>query len=276
MPHSTHWMHEMSWPEIEAYLKHSDIALVPIGATEQHGVHLPLYVDTGWAVGMAEGAAELANVLIAPPLHYGWGPHHMAYPGTISLRADTLAQITVDIGQSLAYHGFRKVIIVNGNRVANLAPLEVAASKLRFLTGAFVAVVDAGLIAKKAIRDACESPRGGLGHAGESETAYTLYRNPELVNMAKAVNVEKQHGRFITTHKPLEPPFDADSVYIPRTNEEMLRDTETSGGVDGSAALATRALGEQIHEIVSRALADFIESRVRPVVVTLKPVDIPV
>jgi len=272
----TRWIQELKWPEIAAYLERSDIALIPVGATEQHGPHLPLYVDTGWAVGMAEGAAERADALIAPPVHYGWGPHHMAYPGTITLRADTLQQICLDIGESLIFHGFERLVFINGNRAANLPPMETAASKLRFKTGAFAAVVDAGLIAKSAVRAACEAPDGGLGHAGESETAYTLYRNPDLVDMSLAVDSERHQGRFGLSHKPFEPPWDGDTVYVPRTDTDMRRSTEATQGIAGSASLATREKGELIHCILSDALVDFIETQVKPAAVALKDIQIPI
>jgi creatinine amidohydrolase len=200
----------------------------------------------------------------------------MAYPGTITLRADTLVQLCMDIGESLIYHGFKKLVFINGNRAANLPPMETAASKLRFLTGAFVAVADAGLLAKSAVYDVCDGPEGGLGHAGESETAYTLYRNPELVDMALAVDAERHQGRFGFSHKPMEPPFDGDSVYVPRTDADMRRTTEATQGIAGSATLATREKGERIHAILSDALVEFIETHVRPVKVELKDVQIPV
>ena len=270
------WIQELKWPEIADYLEQSDIALIPVGATEQHGPHLPLYVDTGWAVGMAEGVAERTNSLIAPPVHYGWGPHHMAYPGTITLRSDTLQQLCLDIGESLIYHGFKRLVFINGNRAANLPPMETAASKLRFLTGAFVAVADAGLIAKSAVRAVCDSPDGGLGHAGESETAYTLYRNPDLVDMSLAVNSVKQQGRFGLSHKPFEPPWDGETVYVPRTDADMRSSTEATQGIAGSASFATREKGERIHGILSDALVDFIETYVKPAPVAVKGVRIPV
>ena len=270
------WIQELKWPEIADYLEQSDIALIPVGATEQHGPHLPLYVDTGWAVGMAEGVAARTNSLIAPPVHYGWGPHHMAYPGTITLRSDTLQQLCLDIGESLIYHGFKRLVFINGNRAANLPPMETAASKLRFLTGAFVAVADAGLIAKSAVRAVCDSPDGGLGHAGESETAYTLYRNPDLVDMSLAVNSVKQQGRFGLSHKPFEPPWDGETVYVPRTDADMRSSTEATQGIAGSASFATREKGERIHGILSDAWVDFIETYVKPAPVAVKEVRIPV
>ena len=96
----TQWLHELRWPEIETYLAGDDVALVPIGATEQHGRHLPLLVDTGWAVAACEHAAGKTGGLIAPPLHFGWSPHHMGYPGSITLGADTLRQVTVPMVES--------------------------------------------------------------------------------------------------------------------------------------------------------------------------------
>jgi creatinine amidohydrolase/Fe(II)-dependent formamide hydrolase-like protein len=90
------------------------------------------------------------------------------------------------------------------------------------------------------------------------------------------VDAANQHGRFLGSHKPMEPPFDADSVCIPRTDADMRRTTEATGGVAGSAVLATREKGERIHEILSQTLADFIDETVRPVEVELKDVAIPV
>ena len=68
---SSPWLHERSWTSVQEYLKHDDLILVPIGATEQHGRHTPLMVDTGWAIAVAEGAALATGTLVAPPQHRG-------------------------------------------------------------------------------------------------------------------------------------------------------------------------------------------------------------
>lgn len=271
----SNWMHQMTWVEVENYLANDDIVLVPVGATEQHGRHMALFTDTEWAIGMSEGAAELEKVLIAPPVHYGWGPHHMAYKGTITLRAETLTQLCVDIGESLAFQGFRKIVFVNGNRVANLPAMQIAASKLRHLTGAFVAVVDAGLLARRQIREICTSEAGGLGHAGESETAYMLHRHPEFVDMAKAVDATRHQGRFSASHHSIDEPFDGDCAYVPAIAEEFHRASESWGGVTGDAAKATAETGARIHAALSRALADFIRDVVRPRKVNLHQLQVP-
>ncbi len=269
------WIQEMTWVEIQEFLTQGDTVLVPVGATEQHAEHMTLFMDTGWAIGLCNGVAKLANVLIAPPVHYGWGPHHMCYPGTITLRSDTLKQLCIDIGESLAFHGFKKIIFVNGNRVANLPAMQLAASTLRFRTGAFVGVADAGLLAKKAVREICTSPIGGLGHAGESETSYMLHLWPEQVDMSKAKTLERQHGRFSTSANSLEPPFDGESVYVPSIDSEFRLVSEPAGGLVGDAQSATAEKGKLIFEQVSQALADFINEVVAPKKVTLKKIDIP-
>ena len=71
------WVHELSWDEIEAHLAADDVALLPIGATEQHGHHAPLLLDTGWASVTAEEAARRAGCLVAPPLRLAELVAHM-------------------------------------------------------------------------------------------------------------------------------------------------------------------------------------------------------
>jgi creatinine amidohydrolase len=180
------WIHELSWNEIAAQLQADDVALVPIDATEQHGHHAPLLLDTGWASVVAEEAAKRAGCLVAPPLHYGWSHGHMAFPGTVGLKAETLTAVAVDIGESLLRHGFRRIVLVNGNRMANLAPMEIAAVKLRMATGALVAVADCGLLAREAVGSLAEGAPGTLGHAGESETALVLAYYAHLTDMSRA------------------------------------------------------------------------------------------
>lgn len=267
---NSNWIHEMTWEEIAEYLKSNDIALVPVGATEQHGRHMTLFMDTGWAVGICKGVAKLSNALIAPPVHYGWGPHHLAYPGTLTLRSQTLVQVCIDIGESLAYHGFKKIIFVNGNRVANLPAMQMAASALRHSTGAYVAVADAGLIAKKAVRAICDSDAGGLGHAGESETSYMLHHWPEQVQMEKAEKSNRKHARFSTSAGQLEDPFDGESVYVPAIADEFFQATQASGGTAGDPTRATAEKGKLIHEAITNSLADFLKEVVVPKKVNLR------
>src|SRR5579885_401461 len=138
------WLNELTWEEVAAYLATDDIVLWPIGSTEQHGPGGPLGVDTYVAIMLAEDAARRANVLCVPPLWYGDSSHHLGFPGTLSLRTETLMLVVRDVAHSLAKHGFRKSLIINGHKGANLPGLLAATKNLREfeLPEVFFAVID--------------------------------------------------------------------------------------------------------------------------------------
>jgi creatinine amidohydrolase len=253
------WLHERSWPSIAAYLQKCDIALLPVGATEQHGAHTPLMVDTGWAVWISERVAARTGVLVAPPLHFGWSPHHLAYPGGITLRPETLTQVIVDVGESLLVHGFRKLVLVNGNRVANLPPMEIAATKLRFSSGAHVSVVDVGLIARREVVAICDSGPGAVDHAADAETSFMLHAYPQFVDMARIQEPEAKHQtRRFSSHIQFEPPFDGNLVLVHATAEEFGARTKPSG-LAASPRAATSQKGERIVEAVVNNFAAYID-----------------
>ncbi len=129
------YLYEWTWQEVKKYLKRDSVIIVPFGSTEQHGLHLPLGNDALVAIRLAEDAARLTKTIVAPPCWYGWSPHHMAYPGTISLSPETLTKILYEVLRSLIYHGFKRLIVINGHRMANLPPLQIAASRIRNETG---------------------------------------------------------------------------------------------------------------------------------------------
>jgi len=267
------WLQELTWAKIRAHLSQDDVVLVPVGATEQHGDHTPLLVDTGWAIAVAEGAAIAAKALVAPPLHFGWSSHHLAYPGAITLRPETMIDVLLDVGESLIYHGFRRIVMVNGNRIANLPPMEIAATKLRFRTGAYVSIVDVGLIARREVGEICAP--GQNGHAGDSETSFMLHWRPDLVDMSKAAK-GKQHGGgpFATNPMPIEPPFDVNAVSVRPTDAEFLGASQPTG-IGGDATVATAEKGKAVLEAIIANTVRHIED-IRRKSVTIKPVSIPI
>lgn len=255
---SSCWLHELAWPAIEDHLQRDDVVLLPIGATEQHGRHLPLLTDTGWAIAASEGAARQAGVLVAPPLHVGWSPHHLGFPGSLTLRPETLTQVTLDIAESLVHHGFRRILVVNGNRIANLPPLEIALSKLRHKTGALAVIADAGLIARREVDAICESEPGGQDHAGESETAFMLAWRPDLVDMAQAVTeIPKRRSAFAEPVE-FEQAFEGDAVSVARLAADKPRDAAATG-VSGDACAATPEKGARIIAAIVDNLVRLIE-----------------
>ena len=105
---------DMSWSDVEAYLKRDDRAVVPLGCTEQHA-GLSLATDSILAERVAVEAAEPLGVPVFPVIAYGITPAFLAYPGTISLRLETYARLLRDVLDSLAGQGFRRVLLVNGH-----------------------------------------------------------------------------------------------------------------------------------------------------------------
>jgi creatinine amidohydrolase len=266
------WIQELTWPKIQSHLAIDDVVLVPVGATEQHGEHTPLFVDTGWAIAVAEGAAKKTNALVAPPLHFGWSSHHLAYPGAITLRPETMIDVLLDIGESLVFHGFRRIVMINGNRIANLPPMEIAATKLRFRTGAYVSVVDVGLIARREVGEICAP--GQNGHAGDSETSFMLHWRPDLVDMSKAKTGNPHHaGPFATNPMPIEPPFDINAISVRPTDEEFRAAAQPTG-IGGDARVATAEKGRAVLDAIVRNVVVHIED-IRRKSITIKPVSIP-
>jgi len=259
--HLSYWLQDLTWQEVRDHLAHDDVILVPVGSTEQHGTHLPLGTDTMTAIGLAADAAAVAGVLVAPPLWYGWSPHHLAYPGSVTLVAEHLAAIMVDIGVSLAYHGFSRLIIINGHREANLAPLRIAQSRLVNLTGQAVVIVDPyhfGATVGRAIRG---SAPGGIGHADELETAHLLHLRPELVHMDRAVsNIPRERQFFVS-----DPYVPGDRV-IAASSIEGYRERTAPFGTSGDPLPANPVSGKRYHDTMVSDIVALIEDlRLQPV-----------
>ena len=105
---------DMSWGQVDAYLKTNDLAVVPLGSTEQHA-GLSLSVDSILAEKVALDAAEPLGVPVFPVLAYGVTPYFLAYPGSVSIRVQTYVAIVRDILDSLRMQGFRRIVLVNGH-----------------------------------------------------------------------------------------------------------------------------------------------------------------
>lgn len=264
------WLQENKWEDVEAYLTKKKTIIVPFGSVEQHAKHLPLGTDSFVAIKVAEEAGKRTNTLVTPPNWVGWAPHHMAFPGTITLRPETLTALAMDICQSLIYHGFEKIIIINGHREANLPPLKIAATKLRNQTGAYIAIADPFYIAYEVGKEIKKSEPGGVGHAAEMETSHMLYLHPELCKMENAVkNVHNAH-RFIQ-HDPF---VSGDRMFIP-SDVATYRENSKNIGVVGDPTVSTKENGEYYHHKLIQNLVEFLTYCEEEVKVNLRNQGVP-
>lgn len=162
------------------------VAVLPLGATEQHGPHLPLDVDRLLAEAMVSGALQRlpspTPVLVLPTVSVGLSTEHMAFAGTLTLSTETALRVLVDIGRSVARSGVRKLLLFNAHG-GHVALMDLAARELRAhgLTVFHTSYEQLPLGAAMAAFDADER-RYGI-HAGEVETSMMLALAPHMVRM---------------------------------------------------------------------------------------------
>ncbi|MCD6357074.1 MAG: creatininase family protein [Thermoproteales archaeon] len=175
---------ELTWEEAGKELRKADFVLLPTGSFEQHGPHLPLLTDSIRAEHLSEEVARRAaerglKILLLPVLPYGVSEHHMRFPGTISVDPLTYISLIEDVGRSLARHGAKRFLILNFHG-GNLAPLEVAAARIRSRHGLRTYVLHWTSYAREAILEVLR-PSPTWGHACEHETSIVMLYRPELV-----------------------------------------------------------------------------------------------
>jgi creatinine amidohydrolase len=193
---------EMTSPEIGALDREQTVVVLPIGAVEQHGNHMPVGTDTLLAQAVSLAAMDADNgIVVMPPPWYGFSAHHMRFPGSATLSARTLMAVVEDIVGSVVNHGFRRILIVNGHG-GNGGVIEVLASTLghKHYGTARIAALTYFTLAREAIAALRKSVSGGMGHACEFETSMIQHIRPELVKIARAQTTYPDAGsRYLTT-----------------------------------------------------------------------------
>lgn len=238
---------ELSWPEAKRYLQKVDIALLPVGSTEQHGPHLPLDTDAFDAELLARKVAQACSnpkPLVLPLIPYGVSYHHEDFSGTISLSPDSLSQLVYEIGLCVAKQGITKLVIINGHG-GNIPALQFAAQKINRDSHIFTCV-ETGETSEKDMPSIIETPNDV--HAGEIETSTALATRPHLVKMDKAKRfVPKFSIKYLNFSSKRRVDWYARVSKISTT------------GVLGDPTKATRQKGEQIWEVMIKHLVEFVE-----------------
>ena len=245
-------MERMTSPEIGAAIEAGvTTVVVAAGAVEQHGPHLPLFMDSEHGDRLAvEIARRLGDALVGPTIRIGWSDHHLAFPGTVSLGKDTFLAVCRDYCLSLAQHGFRRVCFVPSHG-GNFAPLAEARDAFNEAAGPDCSVdVYADLIEVIGTWREIAEAEAGLGyrvggHADIAETSIMMALHDGLVREELAAC-----GQLTT---PSEEP-----ELIRRVLSEGFRSV-TPNGILGDARGATAELGEKM----ITALADRIAAHFR-------------
>ena len=196
------WRYEkLTWPEINDSITAQKAVLVPVGSIEQHGPHLPLDVDVICPTGIAHAVARQIpdQLLVMPPLIHGYTAHVMDFPGTINIHWQHFINYVLDVGKSLAYHGFKKIILLNGHG-SNVPNLDLAARRVNLETDAecsFVSWWSLLSVDPEFMKGWRERKfPGGCAHACELETSVYMYLDGDSVREDRIVDGEIDFHRY--------------------------------------------------------------------------------
>jgi len=241
---------DLTWPEVAGLREHAPVAIVPLGACEQHGRGLAQRTDTTRAEVVADLVAERLSprVVVAPTIPVGVSGHHMAFPGTLTLSPLTLQQVIHDLVSSLYQHGWRKVYVLTGHG-GNNATVEVAVTRLRDdLTDLHIAW--SGIT--PVVADLGKSLSGSRigGHSGEIETAQAMFVDKDLVLAERLTRGSADlddlgpAGKLSRSHPGIHFPQDYDTL--------------SPAGNLGDGRQATMDIGERLVRTAVERIAEFI------------------
>ncbi|MGG4494856.1 creatininase family protein [Brevibacillus reuszeri] len=232
---STNYMKEMSWITFVERAKETDLVLLPTGACEVYGPHLPLGSDLLVATKIAEKVATRVNAIIGPALEVGDSSALDDFPGTITIRPESYKSYLQDVVNSLVKWGLKNFLFVNGH-AGNVAMINHVAQSLRERPELRCAQIDCWRFIKSQDQGIVETGEVAHGHAGEAGTSVMMYLYPELVDPSKGIDeVPKQKDFF------------------PEIIKYSRYSTKSESGVIGYPTAATSQKGEVlVHRSVDR------------------------
>lgn len=231
-------LHEMSWTEAKEYFMKSDIAILAVGANEQHGPQNPLGTDHLIAKAIAEETAKRTGVLCLQVIPFGVSSHHKQFWGTIYISPKTFKNYVKEVCLSLNYYGIRKIVVVNGHG-GNLCALMETARELREKR-IFISIFQWWPAANKLLPDLFKPEE--RKHAAAEETSVNLALHPQIVDMNMAVD-EEPRKHFVQT----------EGMTLPLDTVDY-----TSSGVFGKSTTASAEKGKKVLEAVVNKLVEHV------------------
>ncbi len=238
------------------------LVVIPVGAVEQHGPHLPVGHDSFNVQQIAEMAAEKTGnekILVAPTIWYGSSHHHIKFTGTMSLRGQTLLSVLCDLGNSLAMGGFKKILFLNGHGGNRFMAGEAAKTLVtEYDNDLIVGAAEYWVIAGEALK----KMNIRVGHAGNFETSVQMARDEKLIDYdgieylknGSCPGCKDYQHRFVTQEEreALRLKSLRGKGYFQRKDQYVV-----TGGVSEVPENASAQLGEKLIKIVVDEVAKF-------------------
>ena len=235
-----YWLNQLTWPQAEEQIKKMPVALVPVGATEQHGRHLPIGTDVFLAEKLASMVSDRTGALVYPSVNFGYSWVWRDRVGTVSMRLPVQQALVLDGVRAVERLGIQRGLFINGHE-ANSATLKYAVREIQDETKVKVL----GMFYpgwQQVYQEYMESPTwGGMFHACEFETSLMLATNEELVHMEDAVREYPE--------RPLYYGMDNTSI-----------GDLSSSGTYGDPTVATKKKGEKMLEIFAENIVKLIRN----------------
>jgi len=249
---SSRWWWDLSTREFSELDMEKIVAILPVGAVEQHGPHLPVRVDAAINAGIVERAVALMPndlpALVMPALPIGKSNEHLQYPGTLSLPYDLLGRVWFEIGKSAWRAGARRIIFWNSHG-GQPQLVEIVCRELRVELGMFAVGASWFRTIDSSDLFSASERRHGI-HGGESETSIMLHLHPDLVAMEHARDFESRSIELERRDGLLMPEGDVGFGW-------QAQDLHPAG-VTGNAAAADAARGQEEVGRAARALVKLV------------------
>src|SRR5919106_4807 len=164
----------LTWAEMNDAIARQPVVILPTGSTEQHGRHLPIDVDLLLceSICLEAGRRAAGGILVLPPIAYGLNQHHIDFPGTIHIEPEVFIAFCLNVTKSVAYHGFEKILLVNGHG-SNGPLIDLVARKTTLSTNSLCAALTYLSLAVEAFNEVRDTPV--MAHADEIETSLYLH-----------------------------------------------------------------------------------------------------
>jgi creatinine amidohydrolase len=237
-------IHELSWVALSERLKHTDTVIIPTGAIEVYGPHMPMGTDSIVAEALAMFVAEKTGALVSPSIQMGDSSMIMDYPGTLTLRRSTYEAVMDDLCTGLIAYGCKNLLFINGHS-GNVDMINSLARRYQKQHGVICGQIDWWRFAM-ANSEGIFEEKGYMahGHASECGTSVMLYLRPDLVDMSKATRIEPTSDAFKVFTDVIR--------YIPVG-------AKTPNGTIGDATLASAAKGKALIEKSVERITEYMK-----------------